>query len=73
MPPRAAEKVQHLTADELAGRLHMSAETLRDWRRQGRGPDYIRDEGAGDKAFIRYPVAWVEEWEKSRRIEAVSA
>ena len=72
MPPRAVPSVRHLTPAELGERLGMSTETLRDWRRGGRGPAYIRDVGAGDKAFIRYPLAEVEAWEKSRLIVRAS-
>ena len=54
--------VKHLTDDQLAERLGCAPETLRDWRRDGRGPAYIKD---GAK-FIRYRVADVEAWEKSR-------
>lgn len=52
--------VKHLTTEELAERLNCAPETLRDWRRDGRGPDYIGD---GAK-FIRYPLAAVEAWEQ---------
>lgn len=67
MPPRAAVSVRHLTPAELADRLGgISTETLRDWRRYGRGPKYIRGEGVGDKATILYRLKDVEAWEESR-------
>lgn len=53
-----------LTTAEFAERAQISTETARKWRRDGRGPAYIRD-GEG---FIRYPVRDVEAWEKSRRV-----
>lgn len=31
-----------LTAEEKAEELNVSVETLRRWRREGRGPDFIR-------------------------------
>jgi hypothetical protein len=76
MPPRAAPKAgqaRHLTPQQLADRYGgeddgPTVATLRDWRGDGRGPDYIRGESTGDKATILYPVAWVEEWEESRRV-----
>lgn len=58
MPPR----VRHLTSEELAERLSCDTQTLSDWRRDGRGPAWIQD---GHK-FVRYRVADVEAWEKSR-------
>jgi predicted site-specific integrase-resolvase len=58
--------VRHLSPAALADRLDVSTETLRDWRRYGRGPAYIRSEGAADKGTIRYRLADVEEWEESR-------
>lgn len=60
-PPKA---VRHLTTEELAERLDLEPQTVRDWRKQGRGPAYIKD---GEK-FVRYPVAEVEAWEKSRLV-----
>lgn len=64
--------VRHLTAAELADRLRLSMETLRDWRRAGKGPAYIRSEGEGDKATIRYRLTDVEAWEESRLIRPAS-
>lgn len=68
MPPRTA--VRHLTPKQLSERFGgpddgVSVETLREWRRLGRGPKYIRGESDGDKATILYPEKWVEEWEES--------
>jgi hypothetical protein len=72
MPPRTAGKagkVRHLTPADLSERLGgIPVATLRDWRGDGRGPDYIRGESSGDKATILYPENWVEEWEESRRV-----
>jgi predicted DNA-binding transcriptional regulator AlpA len=61
-----AAPVRHLTADELAARLRCSTETLKDWRRDGRGPSYISD----GRKFVRYPLAAVEAWEQSRLVTA---
>lgn len=71
--PRTAEKVRHLTPAELAERLGMSEGQLANWRSQNRGPAYIRGESNGKKALILYPVAWVEEWEISRRVTPATA
>jgi len=75
MPPRTGKPghVRHLTPQQLADRFGgpdagVTVATLRDWRADGRGPDYIRGESDGDKATILYPETWVEEWEESRRV-----
>jgi hypothetical protein len=68
-----ATSAKHLTPEALSERLDVPVATLRDWRNQGRGPAYIRGESDGDKATIRYPLAWVEEWELSRRVEPATA
>jgi hypothetical protein len=82
MPPRTAVrqagKVRHLTPQQLSERYGgpdegVSVATLRDWRGDGRGPDYIRGESDGDKATILYPENWVEEWEESRRVRHATA
>lgn len=58
-----AAPVRHLTTEELAERLGMAPETLRDWRKYGRGPSYIKEGRA-----IRYPLAEIEAWELSRLV-----
>ena len=56
-PPRT----RHLTTDELAERLSLPAETVKRWRKTGTGPRFIR---VG--RHVRYRLADVEAWEKSR-------
>ncbi len=58
--PQLEEKLW--TPAELAGRWHMSAGTLRNWRHKRRGPRAIH---IGGKAF--YPQSEVARWENSRR------
>ena len=67
MPPRAVvlPKQKYLTDVELAERLGVSAEAVRAWRRQGKGPDYLKIEGRA--GTVRYPETWVDEWAESRR------
>jgi hypothetical protein len=55
--------VRHLTTEELAERTGFAPETIRDWRRYGKGPAYLK-EGRG----IRYRLIDVEEWELSRLV-----
>jgi hypothetical protein len=68
----AGPAVTHLTTRQLANRLGIPEETLRDWRKKNRGPAYIRSESDGDKATILYPLAEVEAWEKRRLITPAS-
>ena len=70
MPPRAAApaKVRHLTEEELAERLGLTVAAIKRWRKEDRGPDYLKGDGAERASTVRYPVAWVEEWENSRRV-----
>lgn len=46
-----------LTPTELAAYLKCSTTTLKRWRRQGRGPSWIRVEGG-----VRYIFARVHDW-----------
>lgn len=72
MPPRAA--VRHLTPADLSERLGGTPiETLRDWRKHGRGPAYIRGEADGRKATILYPLAEVEAWEQRQLVRTGAA
>ncbi len=58
-PPKA---VTHLTSEELATRLKLAdASILAEWRKEGRGPAYLKD---GAK-FVRYRLADVEAWEQA--------
>ena len=68
MPPRAATaaKVECLTDTELAKELGLSVEAVRAWRRQDKGPDFLKVEGA--KGTVRYPRPWINEWLESRRV-----
>ena len=61
--------VRHLTPAQLSERFGGTpVETLRDWRKHGRGPAYIRSESDGDKATILYPIDEVEAWERRRLV-----
>lgn len=55
-----AAAVRHLTTEELSERTGIPVETLRQWRRHGRGPVPMKL-GRG----VRYRLADVEAWEKS--------
>lgn len=62
-----AAPVRHLTPAELAERLGVPASTLRDWRRDGKGPAYIKT-SAGRTAAVRYRLKDIEAWEESRLV-----
>ncbi|GAA2817395.1 helix-turn-helix transcriptional regulator [Kribbella solani] len=48
-----------ISAPELAAYLDVHIKTLRNWRRDGKGPDFIR---IGGRVFYSRPVvqAWIE-------------
>lgn len=53
---------RHLTQRGLADRYAKSERTIEDWRRDGRGPPWIRLNGRD----IVYAVDAVERWEAER-------
>lgn len=57
------QAVRHLTTEELALRLCRSPRTVEDWRLDRKGPPYIRVGGT-----VRYRLADIEAWEKSRLV-----
>lgn len=59
----------HLTTAQLSVRLSVPEETLRYWRKTGRGPKYLRGQSKGDKATILYRVADVEAWEAEHLVD----
>ena len=50
----------HLTAVQLAERLHLRPKTLANWRVAGGGPKFIPGRP------VLYPLAEVEAWERAR-------
>jgi DNA-binding XRE family transcriptional regulator len=69
-----------LTTEELAIRIGISKKTLIRWRLEygdgsngvpRRGPRWIRATPTSH-ARVRYPLAWVEEWEQQRMDEAAA-
>lgn len=61
--------MQHLTTDELAKRWGLSANRLRQWRVESRGPSFIKL-GQGPKAPVRYRLEDIEEFEKDNYFSA---
>lgn len=61
-------KPTHLTPQQLAERLFVSEGTLYNWRRDGKGPNFLklgRDQGVrGRNQKILYPIAEVEAFER---------
>jgi Helix-turn-helix domain len=55
-------RTRHLTTEELAERLRRHPQTIKNWRRDNLGPDFMQ---VG--STILYPEPWVEEWEQARR------
>jgi excisionase family DNA binding protein len=55
----------HLTTEELATYLKVSVTTVREWRRDGRGPLYIRE-----GTVIRYRETDIDKWERAKLVTA---
>jgi excisionase family DNA binding protein len=53
----------HLTITELSDRLQVPVETIYVWNHTGKGPTYMK---VG--RHVRYALADVIEWERSRKI-----
>jgi hypothetical protein len=51
-----------LTTEELARRWRMNENTLRRWRLDGSGPNYIKM-GEGPKSSVRYRLTDIENFE----------
>lgn len=62
----AAELVL-LTPSEVAARLGVTGQTLKNWRRTDRGPAWTQIGGV-----IRYPKAALENWIRSNTTKAAS-
>lgn len=52
----------HLTAKELAERLHRKVQTLANWRALGVGPKFIPGRP------VLYPLTEVENWERENTV-----
>jgi DNA-directed RNA polymerase sigma subunit (sigma70/sigma32) len=63
--------VRHLNTEQLAERLGVKPEAVRKMRQESRGPAYIK--GEGSRAMVRYRLADVEAWEKSRLVVPATA
>lgn len=56
-----------LTPAEVAARFRMTPESLSNWRREGKGPKFIRF----NKRRVMYRLADVLAWESARETGAV--
>lgn len=57
-----------LTPQELADRYKVPLQTVYDWNHKGTGPEYLR---LG--RLIRYPIARVTAWERTRLVKGGAA
>lgn len=64
MPMPETTRQTWLTPDELADRQGVPVRTLAQWRYLGHGPRYARF-----GKHVRYALADVEAWERSRVVE----
>lgn len=56
--PATVSPLQLFSADEVCSLLSVSIHTLRRWRREGRGPNYVRL-GQND---VKYRAVDIQEW-----------
>lgn len=61
--------MQMLTTEQLADRWGLSANRLKQWRTEGKGPGFVKL-GDGPKAPVRYKLEDIEEFEKDRYYSA---
>lgn len=61
-------KVVHLEARDLAERWNVHLDTLKKWRWNGRGPQFLKLNGK-----IVYPLDQIIEFEKARKCASTSA
>jgi hypothetical protein len=57
----------HLTAEQLAARLHRQTKTLANWRVSGEGPRFIPGRP------VLYPIVEVERWEAEKLVSSTAA
>lgn len=55
---------QLITPKALAERLGVTVETLKNWRNEGRGPNYVKF-SPGSRGHVRYRLSDVIAWEDS--------
>lgn len=65
---KLSEEQQHLTCVQLASRWNISLRTLEHWRRDGKGPEYIKL-GFGVTTKILYKRSVVEKFEAKSTVK----
>jgi hypothetical protein len=61
-PAKTRPEPLYLTASDLAHRWSVSLESLRRWRREGRGPKWVKL-GESDNALVRYKLDEIVRYE----------
>lgn len=59
-----------MTPQEVASRYKMTPESLANWRREGKGPAWIRL-GLGKRPRVMYRMSDLIEWEKANEQRTV--
>lgn len=70
MPPRAVTppRGKWLTEEQAAEKTGFTVAALKKWRKENRGPDYLKGDGDAHTSAVRYPESWIDEWAESRRV-----
>jgi len=61
-----------ITTTEAAQQLRIQPQTLRVWRLQGIGPQYVRLGGGGARGRVLYRVEDIDAWLASRTARSTS-
>ncbi len=64
----ATKPDETLTEQQLAKRWDLAVGTIRNWRRQGKGPKPVRL-GPGPKARVIYKLKDIEQFEEDNKVE----
>lgn len=64
-------KRDYLTTAELAARWGYEQQTLRLWRKEGKGPPWFRPSGH-PSGHVAYRLSDIKAWEKTHKITPIS-
>lgn len=57
-----------LTSKCVAKRIGVHPDTLRHWRKAGKGPRYMKADPNTAQSIVRYPEKWVQQWQQERMV-----
>ena len=57
-----------LTSKCVAKMINVHPDTLRNWRKAGKGPRYLKEAPNNPQSIVRYPEKWVQQWQQERMV-----